>query len=77
MNPTRQTAGLAVALASRRRGVTARALAEAAGCPLRTAQDTLQVLTADGLLRVEVPSRKGRRRGDWASVYFTGEVPKR
>lgn len=66
-----------MALASRRRGVTARALAEAAGVALRTAQATLSALVTDGLLRVEVPSRKGCRRGEWPNVYYTGEVPKR
>jgi predicted ArsR family transcriptional regulator len=77
MNPTRRTAALAVTLASRRGGTTARALAEAAGCSLRAAQETLAALVADELLRVEVPSRRGRERGNWPNVYYTVEVPKR
>ena len=69
MSPTRRTAALAVTLAGTRKGTTARTLADAAGCSLRTAQETLAALVADGLLAVEVPDRHGRRRGDWPNVY--------
>ncbi len=69
MNPFHVTVAVAIRLARRRAGVTAPALAEAAGCPERTARHTLAVLARDGVLAAEVPERKGKRLGDWRTVY--------
>lgn len=59
----------ALKLAARRRGATAPELAEAAGCPLRTARNALRAMALDGLLVAEVPERKGKRRGEWRNTY--------
>jgi len=59
----------AINLARRKGGVSASELVEVLGCPLRTAQRRLAVLAQDGLLLAEVPERKGKRRGDWRTVY--------
>lgn len=69
MNAFHVTVAVAIQLAGRRGGVTAPALAEAAGCPERTARHTLAVLARDGVLVAEVPDRKGKRLGDWRTVY--------
>lgn len=69
MNPQRTTVVLALRLASRRQGVTAPALAEAAGCSVRTATYNLTKLATDGVLTRTVPSRKGKKLGDWRIVY--------
>jgi len=64
----------ALRLAGRRKGATANELAGMLGCPLRTARHTLRLLARDGLLVAEVPERKGRRRGDWRTVYRNAEA---
>jgi hypothetical protein len=61
---------LAIKMAGWRNGVTAPALAEATGCPERTARQTLAALARDGVLVAEVPERKGKRLGDWRTTYF-------
>lgn len=69
MNPPRLTIALALELARRRQGVTTGELAEAAGLTPRGAQEALAALVADGFLTVEVPPRKGQRRGNWRNKY--------
>ena len=69
MTPRRLTIVHALALARRRKGITAGELAEVSGCALRTAQDLLRDLAADGVLEAEQPERKGKRRGDWRNTY--------
>jgi len=59
----------AVRLALRVQGVTAGELAERSGCSVKAAQRTLAALLSDAVLTAEVPSRKGKRRGDWRIVY--------
>jgi Fic family protein len=74
MNPIRTTIVLALQLARRRRGVTAGELADAAGCPLRTASRNLFDLAGDDVLERSVPARKGKRLGDWRIVYCMAKV---
>jgi DNA-binding IclR family transcriptional regulator len=69
MSAFHTTIATAVRLASRRRGVTAPELAEVTGSPASTARRTLALLARDGVLVAEVPERKGRRLGDWRTVY--------
>jgi MarR-like DNA-binding transcriptional regulator SgrR of sgrS sRNA len=65
---------LALKMAGWRNGVTAPALAEVAGCSDRTARKTLAALARDGVLVAEVPERKGKRLGDWRTVYRMAKV---
>lgn len=69
VNPFHTTVAIAVRLAARRAGVTAPDLAQTVPCTLRTAQRTLALLARDGLLVATTPARKGKRRGDWRTVY--------
>ncbi len=59
----------ALKLARQRAGATAPVLADELGCPERTARNTLALLAREGVLVAEVPERKGKRRGDWRTVY--------
>ena len=69
MTPRRLTLVYALKMAGRRQGITPGELAEVSGCALRTAQDLLRDLAADGLLEAERPERAGKRRGDWRTTY--------
>lgn len=63
------TVAVAIRLAGRRGGTTAPELSEVAGCSDRLARRTLAVLARDGVLVAEVPERRGKRLGDWRTVY--------
>ena len=69
MNPFHTTVAIAVKLAARRSGVSAPELAELADVSPRIAQRTLALLMRDGLLTRTVPTRKGKKLGDWRIVY--------
>jgi len=70
MSPfTRAIVTRALELARRRRGVTPVDLVEVVGCSLRAAQRNLAALAGDGVLVVEVPPRRGQKRGSWRNLY--------
>jgi len=71
MNPFHTTVAMAVKLAGRRKGISAPELAELAHVSPRVAQRTLALLTRDGVLTRTVPTRKGKKLGDWRIVYRT------
>ena len=73
MSPIRTIIVLALRLAGRRHGVTARELAGLADCSLRSASRNLTGLVADGVLERTYPVRKGAKLGDWRIVYRTAK----